>query len=108
MDPLLDRIRSHDLHPLLSYSLLSRTNLFSRTEDYKYRDKLYRLLELKLDQLEPSDLQTLLMHDLCITTYYSMTIFDIMLDKKAHSLVQAFIGHMTRQDETGLLYQGLH
>lgn len=81
MDPLLDRIRSQDLHPLLSYSLLSRSNLFSRTEDYKYRDKLYRLFELKLDQLEPSDLQTLLMHDLCITTFYSRTIFDIMLDK---------------------------
>jgi hypothetical protein len=48
------------------------------------------------------------MHDLCITTYYTRTIFDIMLDKKAHSLVQAVIGHMTRQDETGLLYQGLH
>ena len=91
---------------ILSYNLITKSNILMQTKDYADKHIIYDVLEKKFEVALVEELPLLIYNvNLEGTDFHS--VLDILIENKSLNLTQLLVNLALSQDKTGFLYEAL-
>ena len=106
IEKIVDIVKNRDIEYILSYSLITKSNIFMQTKDYEDKHIIYDVLEMKLEVALVEELP-LLIYNLNLESADFHSVIDILIENKAWNLIQLLVSLALSQDKTGFLYESL-
>ena len=106
IEKIVEVVKNRDIDYILSYSLITKSNILMQTKDYADKHIIYDVLEKKLEVALVEELPLLIYNvNLEGTDFHS--VLDILIENKALNLTQLLVSLALSQDKTGFLYEAL-
>jgi hypothetical protein len=113
IEKIVEIVKNRDIDYILSYSLITKSNILMQTKNYADKHIIYDVLEKKLEVALVEELPLLIYNQNLgggeevggNGDFHS--VLDILIENKALSLTQLLVTLALSQDKTGFLYEAL-